>query len=45
MDDQAYYWTPQWQANEREAMGELRAGNYRTFASAADAIVWLLGED
>jgi hypothetical protein len=43
--DQAYYWTPEWQANEREAVAQLEAGNYCTFVDAADAIVWLLDEE
>lgn len=36
--DQAYYWTPEWQAGEREAEADLTAGRYRVFESMAEAI-------
>ena len=30
-DDQAYYWTPQWQQGEAIADDELHGGNYHSF--------------
>jgi bifunctional DNA-binding transcriptional regulator/antitoxin component of YhaV-PrlF toxin-antitoxin module len=32
--DQAWFWTPEWQAKEREAEADLAAGNYHEFATA-----------
>lgn len=29
--DQAWFWTPEWQAGEREADEDIRAGRVRTF--------------
>lgn len=40
-DDQAWFWTPEWQAKEREADADLAAGRVKTFKSAAEAIAWL----
>ncbi|MBU1486962.1 hypothetical protein KKH56_02780 [bacterium] len=42
-DDQAWFWTPEWQAKEREADEDLRAGRYKRFkAEEVDrAIKWL----
>jgi len=31
--DQAWYWTPEWQAQERQAEADLRAGRYEEFAT------------
>lgn len=36
--DQAWYWTAEWQAAEREADEDLKAGRYRDFATVEDAI-------
>ena len=40
-DDQAWFWTPEWQAGEREADEELARGEGRRFATADEAITWL----
>ena len=32
-DDQAWFWTPEWQAGEREADADLAAGRFETFDS------------
>ena len=29
--DQSYFWTPEWQAAEREAEADIAAGRYKTF--------------
>jgi hypothetical protein len=42
---QAYYWRYAWQVGERESRAELERGEKRTFASAEDAIRWLLSDD
>ena len=42
--DQAYFWTEEWQAAERESERELAEGRGRTFDSAEDAIRWLQEE-
>ncbi|MCY3920690.1 MAG: hypothetical protein OXG38_12935 [Chloroflexi bacterium] len=39
---QDYYWTPEWQAGEREALAEIAAGQTKEFENARDAIRWLL---
>jgi len=36
--DQAWFWTPQWQAMEREADEDLAAGRYEEFGSLDDFI-------
>lgn len=38
---QSYYWTEEWQEAEREAMEELRRGEYVSFASGPEAARWL----
>jgi len=38
---QAYFWTREWQAAEREVQRELDAGRSITFTSAEDALDWL----
>lgn len=38
---QAWYWTPAWQAGEREAEADLAAGRVETFASGEDLIAAL----
>jgi len=42
---QLYYYTRQWQADERLAVAELEAGDGRVFDNSTDAIRWLLSED
>lgn len=39
--NQAWYWTPEWQAMEREADEDIKAGRVTTFSSAAEAIEYL----
>ena len=39
--DQLWYWTPEWQAGERQADADLAAGRYKDFKSAKKAIAWL----
>ena len=38
---QEYYWTPEWQDAEREALAEIQRGESVEFESADDAIRWL----
>jgi len=38
---QAYFWTERWQAGERDAEEDLRAGRTRSFESVDDAITYL----
>jgi hypothetical protein len=44
-ESQTYYWTPEWQRNEAEAVEEIRSGEARRFASTDDAIRWLLSAE
>jgi AbrB family looped-hinge helix DNA binding protein len=39
--DQAWYWTPEWQAAEQEADQDIRAGRTVRFAGADEAISFL----
>jgi hypothetical protein len=39
--DQRWFWTPEWQAGERQADEDLAAGRYKTFKSAAELIASL----
>jgi hypothetical protein len=39
--DQRWFWTPEWQAKEREADADFAAGRVKTFKSAAKAIASL----
>ncbi|MGH9779253.1 MAG: AbrB/MazE/SpoVT family DNA-binding domain-containing protein [Candidatus Acidiferrales bacterium] len=39
--DQAWFWTPEWQAKERAAEADLAAGNYREFANARQLVAGL----
>lgn len=41
---QSYYWTREWQEAEREAVEELRRGEYVSFASGAEAAQWLMAD-
>jgi AbrB family looped-hinge helix DNA binding protein len=36
--DQAYFWSPQWQAAEREAEEDIKAGRVKTFPSVEELI-------
>jgi hypothetical protein len=42
---QIYYWSPEWQAGEREAEADLEKGDFARFDNPADAIRWLLDEE
>ena len=42
---QEYYWTPEWQAGERETLAELAAGGGWTFETADDALRHLFSAD
>ena len=44
-DDQDYYWTPEWQENERAAVEEIKRGDVHTFTKSSDAIAWLKADD
>lgn len=43
-EDQAYYWSDQWQSGELAALQELARGDGRVFAGSSEALAWLLGE-
>lgn len=42
-DSQAWYWTPEWQAGEREAEADYSAGRSQVFASGEDFMAHLEG--
>jgi hypothetical protein len=42
---QAWFWTPEWQAGEREADAQLAAGEGETFASGEDFLAALRKPD
>ena len=42
---QEYYWTPEWQAGERETLAELAAGGGWTFETTDDALRHLFSAD
>ena len=44
-DDQLYYWSAKWQADQAESEAELAAGKGLTFDNADDAIRWLFSVD
>jgi len=37
-EDQAWFWTEEWQAGEREAESDLAAGRYQSFDTMEDLI-------
>lgn len=39
--EQAYFWTPEWQAKEEAADADLKAGRYQTFDSMDDMLTFL----
>jgi hypothetical protein len=39
--DQRWFWTPEWQAGEREADAARAAGATRVFGSAEEFLAWL----
>ena len=41
--DQAWFWTPEWQAGEREADAEIAAGKGRVFYSTEEFLAYLRG--
>ncbi len=40
-----YYWTRRWQAQERETLEEIRAGDFVRFGEPDAAVRWLLADD
>jgi len=42
--DQAWYWTPEWQAKERQADEDKTAGRYEEFPTMEDFIADLMSE-
>lgn len=40
-DGQRWFWTPQWQAGEREADAAIAAGETQFFASSEEFLAWL----
>lgn len=40
-DDQSWYWTPEWQAAEKEADEDIAAGRVQRFDNIDDAIKFL----
>jgi hypothetical protein len=43
--DQLYYWTREWQAGEREALQDLKKGDFRRFPDGTSAAEWLLTDE
>jgi len=43
--DQSWFWTPEWQAGEREADADIAAGRVRTFENVHDLLAWLMTDD
>ena len=43
--DQAWFWTPEWQAAERKVDEDIAAGRFKTFATMDDLIDDLLRDD
>lgn len=43
-NNQAYFWTKEWQEAEREASEDIKAGRVKTFESAEE-LIEDLGED
>ena len=41
MESQAWFWTPEWQAAEREATEDIKAGRVRDFDSVDEAVAAL----
>jgi bifunctional DNA-binding transcriptional regulator/antitoxin component of YhaV-PrlF toxin-antitoxin module len=41
--DQAWFWTPEWQAGEREASEQIARGDYQTFDNLDDFFASLDG--
>jgi len=44
-ESQAYFWTAEWQAAEREASADIAAGRAHEFEDVEDLIASLEGED
>lgn len=40
-DDQRWFWTPEWQAGEREADAALAAGATQVMSSSEEFLAWL----
>lgn len=44
LEDQSFFWTPEWQAREREANNDLAAGRVKTFGTIDELIADLFDE-
>jgi hypothetical protein len=44
-DDQAYFWTEEWQAAERRVDEDIAAGRYKDFATMEDFLADLANDD
>lgn len=44
-DDQAYFWTEEWQAGEREADEDIAAGRVKTFDTMEEFLADLMSDD
>jgi hypothetical protein len=44
-DDQAYFWTEEWQIAERQVDKEIAAGQYKDFATMDEFIADLMSDD
>lgn len=44
-ESQRYYWTPEWQAGERESLLEFERGESVQFSSGREAAAWLLSDE
>ena len=38
---QAYYWTAEWQREERKAVEEIESGDFVRFSDSKEAVRWL----
>jgi hypothetical protein len=43
-EDQVYFWSSRWQADEAETLASLRAGRGKTFSDPLDAVRYLLND-
>lgn len=43
-NDQAWFWSEEWQKNEREADNDIANNNVKSFSNAEDAISFLRSE-
>jgi hypothetical protein len=43
--DQAWFWSPEWQAKEQEAEADLQEGRFQTFTELDDFLLFLDSKD